>query len=160
MPQAPPAKRCPFPQSTRSQVWLALCQSLQGDPVLHGAVDTWQLWDGSEDSTMEPTEENLPLFRMTPVSGNQRWLDENAQECVMLLKVECGVEGLVLTDILDYWAAIEAALFTGNILLNILYPFQVIQKTITTPAVGIKMFGAKSGLAAEGVLTIRMRINS
>jgi hypothetical protein len=156
----PPQTRSPFPSSARSAVWYQVVQALRGDPVLKHAVDTWQVWDGTEEATVVPTEENLPLLRMTPAGGWQKWLDENAQQCSMDLKIEIGVEGTDITQLFDFWSQVEVALFTGNTLLNQLYVNGAIQKTITSPAMTPRMFGEKAGLAAEGTLTILMRINS
>jgi hypothetical protein len=156
----PPQRRSPFPQSARSAIWNQIVAALRNDPVLHMAVDTWQLWDGSEEATVEPTEENLPLLRMTPSGGTQKWLDENAQQCTMNLTIDIGVEGTTITDVFDFWSQVEVALFTGNAVLERLYTNGAIQKTITSPAITPRMFGAKAGLAAQGVLTILMRINS
>ena len=100
----PPLQRSIFPLTQRSQVWTTIVDALQLDPVLHSAVDTWQVWDGSEVSMMEPTEENLPLLRMTPNGGSQRWLDENSQECTWNLDIEIGVLGMDAPTLLDFWA--------------------------------------------------------
>jgi len=156
----PSIKSSPFPLTARSQVWTTLIAWLQADNVLHQAVDTWQVWSGRESDTAVPTEEDLPLVRLTPAPGSQVWLDENTQQCNWPIKVEIGIEGTDLTHLLNFWGAIETALFTGNNLLNALIPFGVIQKTITTPSLAPKMFGEKSGLAGEGVLLLKMRIAS
>lgn len=156
----PPLARSVFPASARSSVWMAVVAALQSDQVLHQAVDTWQVWSGSEEDTAEPTDNNLPLLRMTPAGGTQSWLDENTQQCRWNFEIEIGVEGTVITDLFDFWSQVEVALFTGNTVLNTLVTYGGIQKTITAPAVAPRMFGEKAGLAAKGVLTILMRINS
>jgi hypothetical protein len=154
----PPAAPTLFPTSARSQVWTTIISTLQSDPVLHQAVDTWQVWDGSEEATTEPTEANLPLFRMEPASATQKWADEQTHNCLMTFKISIGVAGTDITDLFDFWSAVEVALFTGNTLLDALIPFGVIQKTITGPAITPRLFGQKAGLAAEAALSVLMRI--
>jgi hypothetical protein len=102
----------------------------------------------------------MPLFRMTLQEGPGQWLDENASEYVLNCKIEIGVNSLILTDITDYWIAVHNAIFTGNALLNQLQQYQLIQKTITTPGIGIKLWGVKNGLAATGILRLKVRVNS
>jgi hypothetical protein len=150
----------PFPKSTRTQVWEQLCLSLTTDPVLQSAVDTWQLWLGKEEDLLEPTDEDMPVLRMTPVSGQSGWLDESTHQFRWPLKLTLGVSGTDVRVMLDFWGAIEMALFTDNTVLELLYPFSVIQKTISSPSVEPKLWGDASGLMAEGVLTILMRITS
>ena len=158
-----PPNTNPFPTTTRSQVWTTIVHWLKTDPILASRVDTWQTWDGSDDSLIEPTDENLPFLRMTLDAAGQKWLDEQTQQCTFAIAIDIGVDGTDITALLDMWGAVEAALFTTgpvNALLGALEPFQVIQKTITAPAIKPRLFGEATGLAARGVLTILMRINS
>jgi len=150
----------PFPASTRSKVWDQLCLSLTTDPVLSTRVATWQLWTGSEEDLDEPTDEGVPLLRLTPAAGQQGWLDEGTHQFRWPIKLTLGVAGTDVRVMLDYWGAIETALFTDNTVLNLLYPFGVIQKAISSPAVEPRLWGEASGLAAEGHLSILMRITT
>ena len=156
----PPLARSPFPPSSMSQVWLAVVAALQTDPILRSAVDTWQVWSNKEIDTAEPTDEDLPIVRITPAGGQGMWLDEGAHQLTWNIKIEIGCEGTDITNVLDFWQAIFTPLFNGNILLNTLYPYGVIQKTMSTAGVTPRMFGEKTGLGSEGLLTIKMRINS
>lgn len=149
-----------FPKSTRTQVWEQLVLSLTTDPVLHSAVDTWQLWLGKEADLLEPTDEGMPLFRMTPVAGPAGWLDETTHQFRWPIQIVLGVSGTDVRVMLDYWAAVEAALFTGNAVLNALYAYNVIQKTISSPAVEPRPWGEASGLVATGQINILMRITT
>lgn len=155
-----PPTHNPWPQGTVSQVWDALCLALQTDPVLQSGVDTWQLWRDSPDDLIEPTDEDLPLFRMTPMPSSSGWLDENAHQLRIPIKIELGISGTDIRVMFDYWEALRRALFTGNTVLNILYEFQVIQKTLSTPAVAPRLFGESSGIGAECLLTVLMRVDS
>lgn len=150
----------PFPQTTRTKVWDKLCNVLTNDPVLKSAVDTWQLWLGREEDLLEPSDEDMPFFRMTPASGPQGWLDEATHQFRWPIKINLGITSTDVRTMFDFWGAVETALFTDNVVLNQLYPFGVIQKTISSPAVEPRMWGEASGLAAEGHLSILMRITS
>jgi hypothetical protein len=142
-------------------VWGNVIAWLKKDPVLHGGVDTWQIWDGSSESTDAPTEENLPLIRITPANGIGRWLDENAHELTLGMTLYLAVEGTDITLLFDFWAAVMAALFTGNTLLNQLYAYQVISKTMTAPTFSDpQLWGEKAAMASAATLQIRMRVNS
>jgi hypothetical protein len=154
----PPQSPALFQTSNRSNIWNLLVQTLKTDPVLKNAVDTWQVYDGSEEATSEPTEEDLPLLRMTPSGGPMKWLDESDHQNDWRIKLSIGVEGTRFTDLADMWSQVEVALFNGNTLLNALIPFGVIQKTLSEAAIEPRLFGQKSGLAGEGLLIIRMRI--
>jgi hypothetical protein len=156
----PLLKKSPFPSCAESSVWLAIVNALQTDPILKSAVDTWQVWSNREQDTAEPTEENLPLCRVTSGNVSSRWLDESCHESDWQIEIEIGVEGCDQTHILDFWAAIVRALFTGNTLLNKLVPFGVIQKSIVAAAASPRMFGQKSGLAAKGALLVKMRVTT
>ncbi len=156
----PPLDRSVFPDSARSKVWRTVVGALKSDPTLQSAVDTWQTLDNSAESLMTPTEENLPLVRITPAGGGQGWLDENAQQSDLLIKIEIGVPDCDTTFLFDMWSYLESVLFNGNTLLNALEPFGVIEKVITSPAFLPRLFGGKAGLAGEGILRIKMRINS
>jgi hypothetical protein len=150
----------PFPQTTRSQVWDTLIAYLKADPVLSPRVDTWQTWDGSDDSIAEPTDEDLPFVRITPRTGQQKWLDENAQGYRFAIDFDLGIGGTDIRAAFDFWGAFESCLFNGNFLLDQLYAFQVIQKTVTAPNFTPRLFGEASGIAVKVTLEIYMRINS
>ncbi len=134
--------------------------ALETDPVLQSAVDTFQFWSGDPSDVATNTDENMPLLRMTPMSGQSGWLDENAHQFRWPLKIELGVNGTDVRLMFDFWDAIRRALFTGNTLLNQLYAFQVIQKTLTSPAVEPHLWGATSGLSAVAMLTILLRLDT
>ncbi len=155
-----PPTNNPFPQGTLSQIWDVVRVALQTDPVLQSAVDTMQFWQGDENDLVEPTDENLPFLRMTPMVGQSKWLDENAHQFNWPIKLELGVAGTDCRVMFDYWEAIRRALFTGNTLLNTLYPFQVIQKTLTSPATEPHLWGDASGLSAVAILQILLRLDT
>lgn len=150
----------PFPKSTRTQVWEQLVASLKGDPVLSTRVDTWQFWTGKEEDLEEPSDEDMPFLRMTPATGQQGWLDESTHQFRWPIKLTLGVSGTDVRVMLDFWGAIETALFTGNTVLNLLYPLGVIQKTISSPSVEPHLWGEASGLLATGMMSILMRITT
>jgi hypothetical protein len=153
-------RKSPFPECMPTKVWRQIIRSLRSDPVLKRGVDTWQIWSGEEEDTAEPTESNLPLLRITSGNIQGQWNDENSHQYTWQIKIEIGVEGTDETHLLDFWDAIRAALFTGNTVLNALYPYGVIQKTITGAGAAPRMFGQQAGLASEGALTIKMRVDS
>ncbi len=155
-----PPQDNPFPQGTLSQIWDALVLALSTDPVLQSAVDTMQFWSGDPSDLNVNTDENMPLLRMTPMSGQSSWLDEGAHQFRWPLKLELGITGTDVRVMMDYWECIRRALFTGNTLLNQLYAFQVIQKTLTSPAVEPHLWGATSGLSATAILSILLRLDS
>ncbi len=150
----------PFPQGTLSQIWDVVSLALTTDPVLQSAVDTFQMWSGDPGDIATNTDENMPLLRMTPMTGPSGWLDENAHQFRWNLKLELGVLGTDVRVMFDFWDAIRRALFTGNTLLNALYPFQVIQKTLTSPATEPHLWGDASGLSAVAMLTILLRLDT
>lgn len=156
----PGPRTSPFPVGNPSQVWDQLVLALRTDPVLHRAVDTWQVFDGSSEDLLEPTGEDLPLLRLEPSPGSGRWLDENASEFTIPIKFTLAVQGTDIRVLWDFWDAVRAALFTGNTVLNAMYAFGVIQKTMTAPACEGRRFGEASGLAGTGVIQIKMRVNS
>jgi hypothetical protein len=157
----PPLPQRPFPTSSLTQVWSTVIGWLKRDPILHAAVDTWQVWDGSSESTDAPTEESLPLIRITPATGGGFWLDENSHELTLSMTIYLAVEGTDITLIFDFWMAVMVALFTGNTLLNQLYAFSVISKTMTAPAFSPpRPWGEKAAIDSTATLQVRMRVNS
>jgi hypothetical protein len=155
-----PPQTNPFPQGTLSQVWDLLVTALETDPVLQTTVSLFQTYRGETDDLLEPTDEDLPLFRMTPMPATSGWLDENAHQVKIPIKIELGISGTDVRTMFDFWECLRRALFTGNTVLNLLYPLQVIQKTLTTPAVAPRLFGEAAGIGAECILTILMRVDS
>jgi hypothetical protein len=156
-----PPRSNPFPTSTLSQVWTTIVRALRSDPVLGSRVDSWCVFDGSDDDLAEPTDEDMPHLRLEPVAGQGGWLDENAHKVVVPIKLTLGVAGTDVTALFDFWDAIRAALFTGNAVLQKLYPLGVIQKTLTLPATEARRWGDGAlGLSAVGTLLITMRVDS
>ncbi len=102
----------------------------------------------------------MPLLVITPDAGPSGWLDENAHKFLWTLRIELGINGTDVRIMMDYWECIRRALFTGNALLNQLYPFEVIQKTLTTPATKPVLWGQTSGISATCTLAILLRLHS
>lgn len=159
VPAGPPYSS-PFPQSSPSAVWDILVGALRSDPILNRAVDTWQVMRGSEEDLLEPTDEDLPLLRLEPVLGSGRWLDENATEYTIPIRVTLGVAGTDVRVLWDFWDAVRNALFNGNTVLDSMYTQGVIQKTLSAPATEGRLFGEASGYAGIGMLNIKMRVNT
>ena len=158
MPSTP--YKSPFAPSKPSQVWDVLVGALQSDPTLKRAVDTWQVLDGRQEDTMAPGDEDMPLLRLEPVTGQGSWLDENAHQLIIPVKFTLGIVGTDVRILWDFWDAVRSALFTGNSVLNDMYKLGVIQKTISTPATAAALWGEASGLSGTGVITIKMRVDS
>ncbi len=155
-----PPQDNPFPQGTLSQIWDVIATALQTDPVLQSAVNTMQFWSGDPADLAEPSDENMPFLRMTPMVGQSSWLDENAHQFRWPLKIELGIIGTDVRIMMDYWECLRRALFTGNTVLYQLYPFEVIQKTLTSPAVEPHLWGDASGLSATAMLSILLRLHT
>ena len=158
MPRPPQTN--PFPTSPLSQIWDTVIDALQNDPTLHSAVNTWQVNRGDVDDLQLATDEDMPLFIMMPMSGQSQWLDEKAHQFRWPIRIQLGVLGTDARVMMDYWYAVHRALFTENTVLYTLYPFEVIQKSFTSPAVEPHLWGAVSGLSATAMLSILLRLHS
>ena len=149
-----------FPTSPISTLWRAIVSALQTDPVLGAQIELWQVWQGEDIDLVDVTSDNLPFLRITPKSSPQDWLDEAAAQITFTLEIKIGVSGTDVTALFDAWHAVHTALFTGNTVLNALYPLGVIQKTITQAAIVPAVYDGASGLEGTGLLRIKTRINS
>jgi hypothetical protein len=155
----PPSEN-PFPTSTRSQIWTYLCDVLENDPTLKSAVNLFQLWQGRDEDLAEPCDEDCPVLRMTPVSSPGQWLDESTHSYRWTLKIDLGVIGTDVRTVMDFWAAVESALFTGNTVLDALVPYGLIQKTLSAAAFEPHLFGDAAGIRSTGSLTLHIRVDS
>jgi hypothetical protein len=155
-----PPQSSRFKTSNLSRIWTTLTRSMRDDPTLRACVDSWCLFDGSDDDLMEPSEADCPHLRLEPVAGSGGWYDENSHMLNVPIKLTLGVTGTDFTAILDFWDAVRVALFTGNTLLNKLSPYGLVSKTLTVPAVGVATWGEASGLSAVGMLLLKIRVDS
>jgi hypothetical protein len=155
-----PPQTNPFPRSRLSDVFDVIANALQADPVLARAVNVWQIWDGSDESLAEPSDADMPFLRMTPDTGASSWLDENAHQLRWPIRFELGVSGTDVRQLIDFWDCLRVALFTGNTVLKLLYPYQVVQKTLTSPATKPQLWGEATGLMGVATLSILLRLDS
>jgi len=166
-----PNRPIPLAKSPRSQIWEKVLATLQasGTPLAR-FVRTFRALEGSVNDLAEGplgapsnlTEELMPWLRVSLVGTHAEWLAELQHKSSMIFVFELALPGTRITDLLDYWTAIEQQLFPGdNALLNALIPFGVFSKTIRDPAVTPRLIGSNShALYAIGQIAFNHTIKS
>lgn len=97
-------------ESQYTQVFRAICQRLQTDPVLKGAGVKWQVWGGPFDASGQ-TLGLTPNVRLTPQLGGSDWYAPESHIVPLIISVEMLVDGTNADDPLNLWAAIEEAFY-------------------------------------------------
>lgn len=109
-----PIANLALPRSVHSAVFLAVVAILKADPTLARFVKTWVVWDGTLDNLALPTLAECPWVSITPVADPSRWETVGQHNSALSLKVEVRLEGSRVTDAMDAWGAIKAALFPDD----------------------------------------------
>lgn len=109
-----PIPRLPLPASPHSIAFAAVVARLMRDPTLSAYVRTWRTWQGDTDDGTEPTWEELPWVRLTPGAAPSDWEAVGVTRSPLAVRIETRQEGTRVSDALDLWGAITAALFPGD----------------------------------------------
>jgi hypothetical protein len=103
-----------FPNSARSTAWTTAIAILKGNPVLQREVATWRVWSGLP-SDIEPfSVDQAPWLKITPHPDEMGFLTNQDHKANFLLNVELGVGGTDVTDIMDFWSAVEASFYPNT----------------------------------------------
>lgn len=155
-----------LPESVHSAIFKAVVKVLRHNPVLKNYVKTgsWRIWDGSQLEFDDPANVvELPWIRLTPVGDPEKWVTIGQHNAPLTIAFELMIEGTVRTELMDYWAAVVAALFPGNgsVLAAIAaaggeYPDQPggYGYTISQPAYSMKTVADENATLGEGKIQI------
>ena len=103
--------------SLRTQIFRKMVKIFQTNHVLSRVIrpTSWYVWDGSPQMKDDPfTQGGLPAIRMTPVAQPARPMTNVRFESPFLIRIEIGVPGLNMDDIINLWDAIHFSIFTGD----------------------------------------------
>jgi hypothetical protein len=109
--------KLPLNDGLRTQVFRKVVHIFRTNPILHRTIKptSWFVWDGRVDMKDDPfIQSSLPAIRMTPTSQPARPLTNVRFEAQFLIRVEIGVSGLHMDDIMNLWDAVHATIFTGD----------------------------------------------
>lgn len=136
--------KLPLNDGLRTQVFRKIVQIFRTNPVLHRTIkpSSWFTWDGRVDMKDDPfVQGNLPAIRLTPVSQPARPLTNVRFEAQFLIRIEIGVSGLHMDDIMNLWDAIHASIFTGDGSKTALQALQALPLSGTTPGQNVISLG-------------------
>lgn len=131
----------------RTQVFRKIVHILRTNTVLHRTIKptSWYTWDGRVDMKDDPfVQGGLPAIRLTPVAQPARPLTNVRFEAQFLIRVEIGVSGLNMDDIMNLWDAIHASIFTGDGSKAALQALQALSLAGTTPGQNVISLGLGS----------------
>lgn len=118
----------------RTLVFRKIVQIMKDNPILKRTIrqTSWYTWDGRIDMKEDPfVQGGIPAIRMTPVSQPARPLTNVRFESQFLIKIEIGVPGLVIDDIMNLWDAMHNAIFTGDGSRALLTALQQLSASVT-----------------------------
>lgn len=101
----------------RTLVFRKVIQIMKDNAILKRTIrpTSWYVWDGRVDMKEDPfVLGGLPVIRMTPVAQPARPLTNVRFESQFLIRIELGVPGLNMDDILNLWDAVHNSMFTGD----------------------------------------------
>lgn len=159
-----PAPRVPVPDGPFTLLWHRLVQILQSNPTLGNAVQTWQVFDGTMTSVMDPATGMMPLIRLTPAARPATPNTPVSYTAGLGIQVDMAVEGLDVSNIFNLWWGFHRALWPGdgsNALLNAFQGSGVWPRTfdiaLESPACSVHQDALDNMyLAATGMFTIDM----
>jgi hypothetical protein len=150
-----------FVESTRTAVWKKVTTTLRTAPSL-APVKTWFLNDGDPKRDGRAwSAGDLPALEVSVGCGPGRWIDEADHTTTLVFTHRLGIAGSRQADLLDFWAAIEAAWFpAGNALLDAIQGALAWQVTITGPVPEIRRVDGVVALHGTGIIVVNMDIRT
>lgn len=103
-----------LPPSPRRRVFRRIVQQVRNDPLLRRACRTILAWEGEPNSARELTQANSPGIRLTPSCGPDVWGSPEAFRGWLFVDVDLLLPGMDVGDMLDFWWAIERALYPAD----------------------------------------------
>lgn len=103
--------------SLRTQIFRKMVSIFQSNAILKRTIrpSSWYVWDGNPSMKDDPfTSGGLPAIRMTPVAQPARPMTNVRFEAQFIIRIEIGVPGLNMDDIINLWDAIHFSIFTGD----------------------------------------------
>jgi hypothetical protein len=102
-----------LPQSPRTGVFRAIEKILRTDPLLRNTIEPSSLraWNGNDDDGIVPTQDMAPFLRMTPINQAETWWTPSSQTGSLLINMEILINGFLVDDLLNFWWAIERAIY-------------------------------------------------
>jgi hypothetical protein len=102
-----------FPKCAHRQVRDRLYAKIRADATLAANVRTWQLLTNKPADLTPWTGNMLPALRITLEGSAEGWSTVHSQKVPLVLRIDLGIAGHDEGDILDYWAAVQNAVFAG-----------------------------------------------
>jgi hypothetical protein len=103
-----------FPKSARRAAWETFVSVIKNDPILRREVTTLKYWSGDPKDAEGFASGMLPYLRLTPKPEESMFLDTRSQQADILVDVEAAMTGTNISDGLDFWEAIERALYPAD----------------------------------------------
>jgi hypothetical protein len=100
-----------FPTSSRRAAWESFVGTLKSDPVLKREVKTWKTWSGDPKDSEDFSIGQEPYLRLTPHPDQSHFVDTQSQQADILVDVDCAIAGTNVSQSMDFWSAIETALY-------------------------------------------------
>lgn len=129
-------EKLPLNDGLRTQVFRKVVRLMQTNALLARTIkpSSWFVWDGRTDMKADPfVMGNLPAIRMTPTSQPARPLTNVRFESMFLIRIEIGVPGLNMDNIMNLWDYIHGSIFTGDGSKAALAALQALPLAGTTP---------------------------
>jgi hypothetical protein len=125
-------------------VFRKIIEIYRANPILKRTIKphSWFVWDGRVDMKDDPfIQGNLPAIRLTPTAQPARPLTNVRFEAQFLIRMEIGVSGLNMDDIMNLWWAIHVSIFTGDGSRAALHALQTMPLSATGPGQNVISLG-------------------
>ena len=157
-----------LPKAQETAIFRTVEHVLARDPLLSSHVNTFLAMRGEDQDFFEPAVSLCPYLEIAPWPTESGWLTEGQHESPLTVRIMCAVKGTNSDNLMNFWAAVRAALFPqvqpqrGLVIAQ----FVAIGVGVSRPTIRLNAYGAtkdKEGLRmciADGTVTFWTAINT
>lgn len=100
-----------FPDGPEMRAFRAVEAILREDPGLIEGNVRFRTWNGDQMDGQKPSSGQCPMLRISPeITGEDSPLTQTKSVSHFAIKVEIFASGLIANDIINFWAAVRAAM--------------------------------------------------